>query len=220
MSNYWETLAARSNDHYTEEDFETAAYRLVAEQVLYYSDTFSRSTYNLVNLYSKDFEKVLEPLGIELMVNSVSQYVYAKPYRVKNGMASVEQTLFALVLRQIYAEAIRQGDANDSMEVLSDLIEVEEKYKLSTGREYPNRSKFDAILQQLKRWGIARIADENDFESFSANPEGQPSLLIRPAIVDVLGDHALVRLGAWAQGNAIGVDAATESIKEDNNEIS
>ena len=39
----WEDLASRLDGVYTVEDFETAAYRLVAEQVIYHSDRSSRA---------------------------------------------------------------------------------------------------------------------------------------------------------------------------------
>ncbi len=50
MSNQrdWEDLASRLDGIYTVEDFETAAYRLVAEQVIYHSARSSRVTKRLI----------------------------------------------------------------------------------------------------------------------------------------------------------------------------
>ena len=69
MSNFWEDLASRLDGVYVAEDFETAAYRLVSEQVIYHSDRSSRVSYSIVDLYEREFNKVLAPLGVSLMVN-------------------------------------------------------------------------------------------------------------------------------------------------------
>lgn len=204
MSSYWETLASRTDQQNTAEDFESAAYRLVTEQVLYHSDKHSRIAYWLVNQYAKDFERALEPLGIELVVNDLLRYVYAKPLRAKKGTASVSQTLLALVLRSIYDESARVGQLNDDGEVLCDLIELDEKYRLATGRELPSKTEFDSILRQFKRWGIVRMADEQNIEEMDGDADSQQFILIRPAIAVVLGEAALQRLGHWAQHKGVG----------------
>jgi hypothetical protein len=104
---------------------------LVTEQVLYHSDKHSRIAYYLVERYTKEFENALEPLGIILDVNSLFRYVFAKPKHEKSGTASVSLTLIALVLRNLYDESARIGQQNDNGEVLCELIELDEKYKLS-----------------------------------------------------------------------------------------
>lgn len=204
MSSYWDALVARTDEKYTAEDFESAAYRLVTEQVLYHSDNHSRSAYWLVERYAKDFERVLEPLGIEIGVNSLLRYVYAKPQHEKNGAVSVIQTLLALVLRTIYDEQARSGGLTDNGEVLCDLIELDEKFRLATGREFPSKMEFDALLRQFKKWGIAKVADENSIEEIEVDSDVESPIyiLIRPAIVDVLGETVLQRLGQWAQTKA------------------
>jgi Domain of unknown function (DUF4194) len=195
MSKQWETLAERSDGKYTIEDFEIAAYRLVAEQVLYHSDKHSRVAYWLIKDYFREFEQVLDPLGIDVEVNSLLGYVFAKPRHAKAGSATVNQTLLALVLRSIYDEAMQSGQVNDNSEVACDWIELEEKFRLATGRELPAKMELNALVRQFKRWGIARMADGQDIE----DTDVEACLLIRPAIVEILGDTALQKLGRWAQ---------------------
>ena len=199
MSNYWETAASRTDGQNTADEFEAAAYRLVTEQVLYHSDKHSRTAFYLVERYTKEFEHVLEPLGIVLDVNSLLRYVFAKPKHQKSGSASVSLTLVALVLRTLYDESARIGQQNDNGEVLCELIELDEKYKLSTGRELPAKAEFNSILRQLKRCGLIRMADEQSLEDFDGEADSQSYILIRPAIVEVLGETTLQRLGHWAQ---------------------
>ena len=199
MSNYWEAAASRTDGQHTAEEFESAAYRLITEQVLYHSDKQSRVAYYLIERYTKEFERVLEPLGVLLDVNSLLRYVFAKPKHEKSGTASVSLTLIALVLRTLYDESARVGQLNDNGEVVCELIELDEKYRLATGRELPSRVVFNAVIRQLKRCGIVRMADEQSIEDLDGEADSQLYLIIRPAIVEVLGETTLQRLGHWAQ---------------------
>lgn len=196
---YWELIASRTDGQYTTEEFESAAYRLVSEQVIYHSDKHSRVAYGLIERFSRHFETALEPLGIDIQVNSLLRYVYAKPRHGKAGSASVNQTLLALVLRSLYDEAIRSGQVNDNGEALCDLIELDEKYRLATGRELPSRAEFDAIIKQFRRWGIVKVADENSTDELDSDADLNLYIMIRPAIFEILGDSALQRLGSWSQ---------------------
>lgn len=212
MSNYWETAASRTDGQHTADEFEATAYRLVTEQVLYHSDKHSRIAYYLVERYTKEFEHALEPLGISLDVNSLLRYVFAKPKHQKSGTASVSLTLVALVLRNLYDESARVGQQNDNGEVFCELIELDEKYKLATGRELPPKSEFNSILKQLKRCGLVRMPDEQSLEEFDSEADIQSYILIRPAIVEVLGEMALQRLGHWAQARSV---SETPNITDD-----
>jgi len=203
MSNYWDMLAAKTDGQYTAEDFESAAYRLITEQVLYHADKQSRVAYWLVERYARDFERALEPLGVDIMVNDLLRYVYARPAHAKSGAATVTQTLMALVLRAIYEDSARAGQINDNGEVMCDVIELQEKYRLETGRELPLKMEFDANLRTFKRWGILRRADEQNIAEMDSDVDSEMCLLIRPAIRDVLGETALQRLGQWAQTKAV-----------------
>lgn len=203
MSEYWESLAKKDGSINTAEEFEAAAYRLVTEQVLYYSDKNSRSAYWLAARYEREFNQALSPLGIRLQVNRQLSYVYAVPEHAKTGTASVQQTILALVLRKIYDESARIGQLNDNGEVICDLIELEEKFRLETHRELPKKSELDAILAMFKRWGIARTSNAHDEIGGEHNTGDQPYVVvIRPAIVDVLGETALQRLVQWSDFTA------------------
>lgn len=210
---YWASIASRTEGQHTAEEFEAAAYRLITEQVLYHSDKQSRIAYYLVERYTKEFEHVLEPLGVGLDVNSLLRYVYAKPKHEKSGTASVSMTLIALVLRTLYDDSARIGQLNDDGEVICELIELDEKYRLSTGRELPSKVEFDAVIRQLRRCGIVRMADEKSIEELDGETDSNLCLLIRPAIVEVLGETTLHRLGQWAQSK-IAVDIENNTAEE------
>lgn len=228
MSNVrdWEELASRLDGVYTVEDFETAAYRLVAEQVIYHSDRSSRVTYGILELYEREFAKVLAPLGVSLSVNRQLRYVTALPWHAKAGTATVAQTLFALVLRGLYDEGVRAGGLTEDGEVLCDYIELQEKFHLMTGRDLPNRGELDTLLRSAKRWGIARRLEDDDSGHLTALQEQSAGgVAIRPAIVDVLGETALIRLAQWGAAKdeaqpdgAVGETAAIADNQGMNNE--
>lgn len=198
MSNYWEDLASRLDGIYAAEDFETAAYRLVSEQVIYHSDRSSRVSYAVVEQYEREFNKVLAPLGVGLMVNRQLRYVVAQPRHARISTATVAQTLFALVLRGLYEEGARAGDLTEDAEVMVDFIELQEKFGLMTGRDLPPKGELDSLLRASKRWGIARRLDDDDNSELSPLQEQSVSgIAIRPAVVEVLGETALTRLAQW-----------------------
>src|SRR3546814_4458736 len=67
-----------------------------------------------------------------------------------------------------------------------------------TGRDLPTRGELDALLRTVKRWGIARRLEDDDVGSLNPLQEQSAGgLAIRPAIVDVLGETALMRLAQW-----------------------
>lgn len=227
MSNQrdWEDLASRLDGIYTVEDFETAAYRLVAEQVIYHSDRSSRVTYAILDLYEREFVKVLVPFGVSLSINRQLRYVTALPRHAKAGTATVAQTLFALVLRGLYDEGVRAGGLTEGGEVLCDYIELQEKFHLMTGRDLPTRGELDTLLRAAKRWGIARRLEDDDSGHLTSLQElAAGGVAIRPAIVDVLGETALIRLAQWGaardEANADGGAGASESVEiEENQEL-
>jgi|CXWL01.1.fsa_nt_gi hypothetical protein len=197
MSEYWETAASRTNGLNKPEDFEQAAYRLVTEQVLYHSDKSSRTAYALIERYIRDFQQALNPLGLVVEVNRTLQYAYAKPLHARQGSAPVSLTLLALVLRAAYDDAMRAGMWNDQREVLLDAVELDAKHEMLTGRKLPPKMELDILMRQLKRSGIAQWAER------ATQDDGEesciPIVLIRPGIVDILGEAALQQLGHWSQ---------------------
>lgn len=194
MSQYWESLASRTDGQHTSEELEMAAYRLAVEQVLYYADRHSRTAYYMIERYEREFRQALAPLGIDVQVNRQLRYAYALPKHAKAGAASIAQTVFALVLRAIYDESASTGQLTDDGEVVCDLVELAEKYRLMSGKDLPTKGKLDSLMETMKRWGIARKSEDQGLDD-SDDMVGQPyAVIIRPAIADMLGEAALARL--------------------------
>ena len=188
MKRSWTTLSQLSGGLYSPQDFERTAYRLVTEQVLYSADRKSRNAYHLVESYLSDFAAALEPLGVRLERSAHYRYVVALPSYSEGAPVSLEETLLILVLRQRYDDAMRQGLVEDHGDVLVELPELQEAYQALTGRPMPEVGPLRVLLKMLKRWSICRTEDgEPD--------DPQPfRILVRPAIVEIVGTQWLQRL--------------------------
>lgn len=217
MSN-WEDLASRLDGIYAVEDFEAAAYRLVAEQVIYHSDRSSRVVYAILELYEREFVKVLAPFGVSLSINRQLRYVTALPRHAKATTATVAQTLFALVLRGLYDEGVRAGGLTEDGEIMCDYVELQEKFRLMTGRDLPPRGELDTLLRTVKRWGIARRLEDDDSGLSPLQEQSVSGLAIRPAIVEVLGEAALIRLAQWGSAKDEAHGAAGVSVDNEENQ--
>jgi hypothetical protein len=223
-SSFWDTPAARSDGMYRAEDFEVASYRLMVEQVLYHSDRNSKTAYQIVERYERNVRDALAPLGVDVHVNRQLRYAYAIPRHAKTGTATVQQTVFALVLRLIYEDCAKVGDSTDDGEVICDLVELAEKYKILTGRDLGGRGELEALMRTMKRWGIARVATEDDDVGEEGLADQPFAVVIRPAIVDLLGETALQRLSHWnapegpkddvPESGALAQDGSNDSIND------
>lgn len=216
MKRSWTTLSQLSNGLYVPQDFERAAYRLVTEQVLYASDRGSKNAYHLVETWFADFAAALEPLGVRLERNAHYRYVVALPAHGEGAAVTLEQTLLLLVLRQRYDAAMRDGQIEDQGEALVELPELQEAYRNLTGRPMPEIGPLRETLRALRRWSVVRLLDPE--------PEDpQPfRILVRPAIVEIVGAQWLQRLDQHNrdeddEGEAAidEDDAATESAEDE-----
>ncbi len=188
MKRSWNTLSQQSNGLYAVADFERAAYRLVTEQVLYASDLRSRSAYHLVEAYLEDFASALDPLGIRLERNAHHRYVVALPRHGEGTPVRLDETLLLLVLRQRYDEGMKQGLVEELGEVVVELPDLQEAWPALTGRPMPDAGTLRVLASAARRWGVCRLV------------EGEPDelqpfhLVVRPAIVDIVGEQWLHRL--------------------------
>lgn len=197
----WDNAVEASRGLGTQEDFEAAAYRLLAEQVIYASDRGNKLAYALIEDFEKEFRRALEPLGVGLLVNPRFRYACALPRHTKVSGATVDQTLLALVLRKIYDEVARLGQQSDQGEVFVDLVDLEVKFRQATnGRDLPRGGELRSLVRTLQRWGLARQQDEMDGALALADGAlEQPfAIVIRPAIVEVLGEAAIHKLALFS----------------------
>lgn len=194
---FWANAVEGTRSAVTEDDFEAAANRLVTEQVLYAADRGSKVAYGLIRDFERDFKRALEPLGYAVRVNSQLRFACAIPKHAKSSPVTVEQTLLALVLRKIFDEETRNGHHDENGEVACDLVTLEVKYKQTTGgRELATGGKLAALMQWMRRWGIARVSDEEG-DQLGHYVDQPYMVIIRPGIAEVLGEAALTRIALF-----------------------
>lgn len=194
---FWANAVEATKNVVTEDDFEAAANRLLCEQVLYAADKGSKLAYGLIRDFEREFKRALEPLGYVVRVNSQLRYACAIPKHAKTSPVTVEQTLLALVLRKIFDEETRSGHHDENGEVACDLVTLVVKYRQTTGgRELATGGKLVALMQWMRRWGIARVSDEGE-DQFGHDANQPYVVIIRPGIADVLGEAALARIALF-----------------------
>ncbi|WDS36887.1 DUF4194 domain-containing protein [Pseudoxanthomonas sp.] len=209
MKRSWNTLSQASNGLYAVQDFERAAYRLVTEQVLYASDRNARVAYHLIEAHLEDFKSALEPLGIVLERNAHYRYVVALPRHGEGSPVSLEETILLLILRHRYDQSMRQGQIEDLGEVVVDLPALQEAYPAFAGRQMPEVGALRLLARSLKRWGVCRLVE-------TEGDDPQPfHLQVRPAIVEIVGEHWLQRLDQHNRDDQDGQGDAPASEDDD-----
>ncbi len=185
----WERIAEQSQGLYQSADYEQAAYRLMVEQVVYATDRGSRLTYDLVAKHLAQYRDLFERFGMEIQHNHFHSYIVAIPtHRVAPKMRLAE-TRHALVLRRLYDDKMHAAEV-DAGEAFISLEELERAYKELLDRDLPERGELRELMASMKRFGIGRLEDLE---------EGQPfQIIVRPGIVEVLGETALLQLASHA----------------------
>lgn len=214
---FWTDAATATKNVVTEDDFEAAANRLITEQILYAADRGSKVAYGLIRDFEREFKRALEPLGYVVRVNSQLRYACAIPKHARTSPVTVDQTLLALVLRKVFDEETRSGHHDENGEVACDLVTLEVKYKQMTGgRELATGGKLAALIQWMRRWGLARVSDE-DGNQFGHDANQPYVVIIRPGIAEVLGEAALARIALFTSPDdeIDGVDPAVASTVEE-----
>ena len=184
----WERLAAQSQTN-VESDYQKAGYRLVMEQVLYAADPRSRLAYELIVRHRKDYDALLAQLGMTITHNPHMGYLVATPNQYVAEKMRLAETRLALVLRRLYDDKMHATEIVAG-EAFVDMIELERAYKDLLKRELPATAVLNEHLQTMKRYGIVRLEETRD--------EQRLQVAIRPGIVDVLGETALLQLAAHA----------------------
>ena len=185
---HWERLAAQSQTN-VESDYQKAGYRLVMEQVLYAADPRSRLAYELIVRHRKDYDALLAQLGMTITHNPHMGYLVATPNQYVAEKMRLAETRLALVLRRLYDDKMHATEIVTG-EAFVDMIELERTYKDLLKRELPATAVLNEQLQAMKRYGIARLEETRD--------EQRVQVVIRPGIVDVLGESALLQLATHA----------------------
>ncbi len=189
----WKRLADQ-NKTYTISDFQKAAARLMADQVLYQANLKQRFDYDLIASHEKEFAEAFDLFGCKLDHNAHQRYVAAIPTLSDVSKIPLMYTLMALVLRKLYDHHMNSGSLNAGVAGVG-LPELETAFKESTGRDLPMKpqSELMELLNAMKRWGIARAKKTDGIEEVSWYVE------ILPGIQSLISERSLAMLKAHAE---------------------
>lgn len=191
MPRNWESLAQSSEGLYEVKDFQQALYQLVTQQCLYLRHPSQAVAYRLISRYRNEFKDAADLMGLKLGFSDRLSFCFVIQDVAKAQAMDLKETLFLLTLRQIYHVHASAGDLGADAVTTVGLPELQESYKLLTGRNLEtSRGAMDALLRTARRQGLARQSD-------ASMDDGQPYVVeILPGIAEVLSEYAISRFGA------------------------
>lgn len=210
MPRNWRSLADASNGIYEVDDFKQALYQLIVHQCLYSRFNQQSTAFRIISAHRRDFEEAVELMGLRLGFNERLEFCYVVPEVVKHTPLDTQDTLFLLVLRQLYHLRGSAGELSDQGDAVVGIEELVATYRSMTGRtlEVKNQSLLKGLVKVASRCGLARLIDasEDDPQPFAIS--------ILPAIAEVLSEHAVNRFGAHLKSSLITTGDVNASERE------
>ncbi len=210
MPRNWRSLADASNGIYEVDDFKQALYQLIVHQCLYSRFNQQSTAFRIISAHRRDFEEAVELMGLRLGFNERLEFCYVVPEVVKHTPLDTQDTLFLLVLRQLYHLRGSAGELSDEGDAVVGIEELVATYRSMTGRtmETKNQSLLKGLVKVASRCGLARLIDapEDDPQPFA--------IAILPAIAEVLSEHAVNRFGTHLKSSLVTTGDVNASEKE------
>lgn len=210
MPRNWRSLADASNGIYEVDDFKQALYQLIVHQCLYSRFNQQSTAFRIISAHRRDFEEAVELMGLRLGFNERLEFCYVVPEVVKHTPLDTQDTLFLLVLRQLFHLRGSAGELSDEGDAVVGIEELVATYRSMTGRtlETKNQSLLKGLVKVASRCGLARLIDapEDDPQPFA--------IAILPAIAEVLSEHAVNRFGTHLKSSLVTTGDVNASEKE------
>lgn len=135
------------------QEFQQAANYLLAHQFVSAYKHGQRKYFLLIETYQSYFSVLFEALGMNLYVNENERLVGLLPIeREAFVRLKTDETLFLLVLRQIYEEKVENFEVDNGF-VATNTHTILERYAHLVQRELPSETRFKDIITLLSRHG-------------------------------------------------------------------
>lgn len=208
MPKNWERYAQEDEIYRSESDYQSAAYQLVTEQVLYESDRRQRTAFHIVNRHRGAFKEAVALFGLELVFNDDYRYCAAVPREVRMTPLPVQDTLLILVMRLMFHDRAVRGELDMGRAVVS-IEDLMATYKGKTARDLPSSAgELRAALDGLRRCGLARAIDSEE------GSEQPFDVAILPAIAELVNEAAASRLAGFLEASSADVDPGAKEEAE------
>jgi len=170
-----------------EKELRHAAQLLWRSQFVYEGDWNSKSAYDLIRRHMAYFENLFDALGYRVVGRPNDRLIglLAVDAPVRQSM-KLDESLFLLVLRLYYEEALKRFEINEAGEVEVDSETLLSVYEDRTRRSRPGIGRMHEILTGFKQRGLVRYGEQESSRSFT--------LYLRPALPMVIGEEALASL--------------------------
>lgn len=214
MPRNWNVAADASDKIYIADDFKRAMYQLVSLQCLYSRFVHHSTSYRIISSYREEFEEAISLMGLRLEFNDRLEFCFVIPEIVKDTPLDQQETLFLLVLRQLYHIKGSAGDLDRDGDAVITIDELISTYRSVTNRDLESKSEnIRRLVKVASRKGLAKIYEkpENDPQPFA--------IIILPGIAEILSEHVVGRFGAYLKSGLISNTADIElEIEENSNE--
>ncbi|MCV2402782.1 DUF4194 domain-containing protein [Marinomonas sp. C2222] len=136
------------------QEFQQTANFVVANQFVSAFKHGQRKHYLLVESYQDYFDNLFDALGLKLYVNENERLAGVLPVQREAFVRlKTEDTLFLLVLRQIYEEKIENFEVDNGF-VATNTHTILDRYVQLVKREIPSETRFKDILALFSRHGV------------------------------------------------------------------
>jgi hypothetical protein len=136
------------------QEFQQAANYLLSHQFVSAFKHGQRKYFLLIEAYQHYFSNVFDALGMKLYVNENERLLGLLPVEREAFIRlKTDETLFLLILRQIYEEKIENFEVDNGF-VATNTHAILERYVQLVKREIPTETRFKDILTLLSRHGV------------------------------------------------------------------
>ncbi len=136
------------------QEFQQTANYLLANQFVSAFKHGQRRHFLLVEMYQQYFGNLFDALGMKLYVNENERLAGLLPVeREAFVRLKTDETLFLLVLRQIYEEKVENFEIDNGF-VATNSVAILERYVHLVKREIPTETRFKDILTLFSKHGV------------------------------------------------------------------
>lgn len=136
------------------QEFQQTANYLLANQFVSAFKHGQRRHFLLVEMYQQYFGNLFDALGMKLYVNESERLAGLLPVeREAFVRLKTDETLFLLVLRQIYEEKVENFEIDNGF-VATNSVAILERYVQLVKREIPTETRFKDILTMFSKHGV------------------------------------------------------------------
>jgi hypothetical protein len=149
------------------QEFQQTANFIIANQFASAYKHGQRKHYLLLESYQDYFYRLFDALGMKLYINENERLAGVLPVQKEAFVRlKTDETLFLLVLRQIYEEKIENFEVDNGF-VATDTHTILDRFVQLVKREIPNETRFKDILALFSRHGV--IIRGKSYEEDSKN---------------------------------------------------